>query len=557
MTFSAISSRERRKCSPPGRFDMNLPHQKADIAWEGFQRLEDLATAYWYSEVLFASLDLNIFGLLEDSPSAAGQLAAKTGYDPDALSRFLSALAAAGLIAEHEGFFSNGPLASRFLVPKSGAYLGDLLLYRRYLRSHWQRLGPRIRLGSGANDRSENESLEQYEERTLAYVRALDLQARLKSAETVERLKDMLVPAPRHVLDAGGGAGAWCRALRRQWPDVRAVLLELPDTIRAARKLYPHPEEWQGIETVAGSVLNPCIGGKRFDLILLSNIIHAYGPSEAADMLKHFAACLAPGGTVLVHDYLSDAHDADPVKGALYDLHMLINTYNGRVYRLEEMLAMLNSAGLRNVRFFHLQSDTSLFLAGPGQVSDNRLVSRPETLAVQAKAAGFSFARVMDAGGIAVEPWVRLKCRYGCPRYGRSLSCPPASPGEAEMRAVISRYRYALLVQGAPPSCLFHERLLGLERAVFLAGYPDALAFGAGPCPVCTACPEDGRCRFPEKARPSLEACGVDVYATARRAGLALSPVSHRQGFVKYVGLVLFDVKGNDEGPAGSGGFDS
>ena len=147
----------------------------------------------------------------------------------------------------------------------------------------------------------------------------------------------------------------------RQWPDLRAVLFELPDTIWAARKLYPDPEAWEGIETVAGTVLAPCIGGKHFDLILLSNIIHAYGPSEATDILKNFAACLAPGGTILVHDYLSDLHDVDPVKGALYDLHMLINTYNGRVYRLEEMLALLNGAGLENVRFFHLQSDTSLF----------------------------------------------------------------------------------------------------------------------------------------------------------------------------------------------------
>src|SRR5208283_4198854 len=129
-------------------------------------------------------------------------------------------------------------------------------------------------------------------------------------------------------------------------------------------------------------------------------------------------------------------------------------------------------------------------------------------------------------------------------------------PDEEEMGAVISRYRYALVVQGTPPSDSFHTQLLALERAVFLAGYTDALAFGAGPCPVCSTCPEDGRCRFPEKARPSLEACGVDVYQTASEAGLALSPVLHRQGYVKYVGLVLFDKKGTHASPAGPGCLD-
>jgi predicted metal-binding protein len=335
------------------------------------------------------------------------------------------------------------------------------------------------------------------------------------------------------------------------------VLLDLPDTIWAARKLYPDPKAWEGIETIAGTVLSPCVGGNHFDLILLSNIIHAYGPLEAADILKHFAACLAPGGTIVVHDYIADLHDVDPIKGTLYDLHMLINTYNGRVYKLEEMLSLLNGAGLGNVRFFHLQSDTSIFIAKPGRPGENRQLSYPAMLTAQAKRSGFSFARIMEAGDIAIEPWVRMKCRFGCSLYGRSLCCPPASPGEQEMSAVISRYRHALLVQGSPPSRSFHEQLLALERAVFLAGYPEALAFGAGPCPVCPSCPQSGGCRFPDKARPSMEACGVDIYETAHRAGLSLNPVSHRQGFVKYVGLVLFDKKGSHASPAGSGSLDA
>src|SRR5208283_4858904 len=111
----------------------------ADIASEGFQRLEDLATAYWYSEALFTSLELNIFGLLADRPATVDRLAEKSRYDADGLSRLLNSLVALGLIVEYEGEFSNGPLAARYLTPGNGAYLGDFLLYRRYLSSHWQR----------------------------------------------------------------------------------------------------------------------------------------------------------------------------------------------------------------------------------------------------------------------------------------------------------------------------------------------------------------------------------------------------------------------------------
>jgi predicted metal-binding protein len=534
---------------------MKLPHQHADIACEGFQRLEDLATAYWYSEVLFAALELNIFGLLGDGAASVDELVGQSGYEADSLSRFLRALAAVGLIVELDGRFANGPLAAHYLIPGTATYMGDFLLYRRFLTSHWQRLGARVRLGSRANDRTPDEAPEVYRERTLAYVRAMDLQARIKASEALEFLDQTCCPPPGRVLDVGGGAGAWCRALRGRWPQVRTVLCDLPETLAAARRLYPDPQSWEGIELLAGNILTPCLRGTQFDLIILSNVLHAYGASEAQAILDYCAGWLAPGGLVMVHDYLADLHEVDPVKGALYDLHMLINTYNGRIYRLAELVALLDHAGLPQVRLRHLRTDTSLLLASPEGSSACEQLAPQEMLTAQAQQLGFAYARVIKAAAIAVEPWVRLKCRCGCSHYDTSPGCPPYALDEAQMAAILSRYQHALLVQGTPPSKQFHEQLLALEKALFLAGHPKALAFGAGPCPVCSTCVADGRCRFPEKLRPALEACGVDVYATARRAGLTLNPVQHPLGYVKYVGLVLFDLKENYADPADPGNF--
>jgi predicted metal-binding protein/ubiquinone/menaquinone biosynthesis C-methylase UbiE len=535
---------------------MKQPHQQADIASEGFQRLEDLATSSWYSEVLFAALDLNIFDLLGDGPASVADLVEQSGYDADALGRFLASLVALGLIEEHQGNFANGPLAARYLISGQSGYLGDFLLYRRYLASHWPRLVARIRQGVSANDRPTAEPPEVYQERTLAYVRAMDLQARLKAAEALEYLGEYL-PRPRRILDLGGGAGAWGRAFRRQWPPVHTVLLDLPETLAAARRLYPDPADWEGIEALAGNGLTSCLRGQVFDLILLSNVLHAYGEVEAKEILAQSVDCLAPGGMILIHDYLADLQGSSPAKGTLYDLHMLVNTYNGRIYRLAELEAMLAAAGLKNIRLFHLASDTSILLAGPEASLGSGPITQTEMLAARAGKLGFPFARIIETSEVVVEPWVRLKCRFGCSLYGQSLCCPPFSLDEDKMRVILSRYRQALLVQGAPPSTLFHENLLALERTFFLAGYSEALAFGAGPCPVCPSCPADGRCRFPEKARPSLEACGVDVYETARRAGLSLNPVTHPQGYVKYLGLILFDKEEVHADPARPGRLNS
>ncbi len=532
---------------------MNFPHHKTDVAREDFQLLEDLATACWYSEVLFSALELNLFELLGAGSWSARDLAGMTGYDGDGVERLLAALVSLGLVLERDGRFENGPLAARYLLRGGEHYAGDFLRYRKFLAAQWERLAPRLRMGRAANDRPKVEPRAEYERRVLEYVRAMDFQARIKAAETRKMIASVVVPAPLRILDCGGGAGAWCRALLEEWPEARAVLLDLPETIDAARKIYVDASRWQGIEPVAGNALDGSFDEGCFDLVVLSNILHAYGPGEAESLLKEALRSLAPGGAILIHDYLADVQGNHLLKGRLYDLHMMLNTYNGRVYTLEELMEMCAAAGLKGVQLLDLPSDTSMLLARREASAGHRPASSHALFCAEARKLGFQFARVIESREVAVEPWVRLKCQFGCDRYHSSLQCPPFSPDERRMREILARYTHALIVQSTPPCRDFHDRLLALERALFLAGHDEALAFGAGPCPLCSDCPREGPCRFPGKARPSLEACGVDVYETARRAGLHLKPVVHRLGYVKYVGLVLFNSERNHAHFTGSG----
>lgn len=519
---------------------MPFPHQQADIACEDFQHLEDLATAYWYSEVLFAALEMNVFGMLGERPLSLDELAGETYRESEGLSRFLGTLVSLQLLIEHGGEYENSPLAARYLVPDQPEYMGDFLMYRRYFAPHWSRLGMRIRQGVSANDRPIPESLEGYGERVFNYVRAMDRQARLKAEEAGDHLESLIHHVPRRILDVGGGAGAWCRTLADRFPHAHAVLVDLPEVISAARALHPDISRWERIETVAANVLKPCIVDASFDLIVLSNILHAYGTDEAASIIRQAAECLTPQGTLLIHDYLTDGQSPHSVKGRLYDLHMMLNTYNGRIYNLGELQQMLDVTGLKNTLSFDLRSDTSIVLARREQPESHRRHSRKDMLLAHARQSGFQWAGIIQTDEVVVAPWVRLKCRFGCSHYGSSLVCPPFSPDEKQMRDLLSAYTHGLLVQGEPPAGRFHEGLLTLERKLFLGGHPEALAFGAGPCSVCPDCDVAGRCRFPAKARPSLEACGVDVYDTVRKAGIVLEPAQHPLSYVKYVGLVLF-----------------
>jgi predicted metal-binding protein len=86
------------------------------------------------------------------------------------------------------------------------------------------------------------------------------------------------------------------------------------------------------------------------------------------------------------------------------------------------------------------------------------------------------------------------------------------------------------------------ERFLArLERTIFLDGFYRAFALGAGPCRLCAVCDTARRCRHSELARPAMEACGIDVFATCRNAGIDMAVVRDYDARQKYVNLILIE----------------
>ena len=77
-------------------------------------------------------------------------------------------------------------------------------------------------------------------------------------------------------------------------------------------------------------------------------------------------------------------------------------------------------------------------------------------------------------------------------------------------------------------------------RRLFLDGYYKALAFGSGPCKLCPSCAPEG-CRFPGKAVPAMEACGIDVFATARAHGLEVRTLRVLGEERSHFGLILVE----------------
>ncbi len=124
---------------------MKLNFSHLDTANSGFQFLEDLSTAYWYSEMLFAAIELNLFELIESGNRNLKALSNASNCKEEELHRLMKGLQGLNLIHETDiGGWINSPVARYYLLPDSDDYMGNFILYRKYIKKGWQEIVERI-----------------------------------------------------------------------------------------------------------------------------------------------------------------------------------------------------------------------------------------------------------------------------------------------------------------------------------------------------------------------------------------------------------------------------
>jgi len=123
---------------------MTLLFLNADPAHTNFQYLEDLSTAYWFSETLFAAMELHIFDVIEKKFPTTHELAGAASCHEDELDRMLTVLNRMELITTVDGRWVNSQISRTYLTSESSSYMGNFLLYRKYMQSGWRSLTQKI-----------------------------------------------------------------------------------------------------------------------------------------------------------------------------------------------------------------------------------------------------------------------------------------------------------------------------------------------------------------------------------------------------------------------------
>jgi len=188
------------------------------------------------------------------------------------------------------------------------------------------------------------------------------------------------------------------------------------------------------------------------------------------------------------------------------------------------------------------------------QVSQEKLTADLERYCRLALELGASDAVIIPASHVTIDERVRLKCLVPrCLRAGETPNCPPNAPDLDLMRHAVERFSRAILlkcdveaVEQYDPrnartreerrkTLSFHRKsaevVYRLETQAYQDGYHLAMGFGGGSCKdylcngqVCQFL-DSGRCRFPHRSRPAMEAVGIDVIDLVNRVGWEAYPL--------------------------------
>ena len=252
---------------------------------------------------------------LADGPATAEAAARCAGYlDPGMVEKVLIVLAAMGLVARDGDRWRLTPKAEATLLPEAPLYQGNILAHHAQVGAFWADLEAVLRgeEGGWVYAPDGHDRMRSYRDfvlgmhnlamagRAAAFCQHVDLSGR------------------RTLVDVGGGPASYAMALCERYPSLSATVLDVPEAVEIARGLIERFGMADRVRAEVGD-WNDVEFGTNVDAILMSNVLHGPGRGARARLAKAHRA-LAPGGRLLVQDFVMNPDRTGPLVPAVFNL---------------------------------------------------------------------------------------------------------------------------------------------------------------------------------------------------------------------------------------------
>jgi ubiquinone/menaquinone biosynthesis C-methylase UbiE len=300
-------------------------------------------TAYQQTAAMRAAIDLDLFTTVAQGATTPAALAKACNASERGIRILCDRLVVDRFLTKNEGGYGLTPTASMFLDRRSGAYVGSAIafLMNPTIVESFASLTDAVRRGGTAL--GHDGTIAPDASVWVDFARAMKGLAGF-TAELVANLLELDAARPLKVLDVAAGHGMFGIAIARRHPRAEVTALDWADVLTVAQENARAAEVDDRVRLLPGDAFKTDLGS-GYDVVLLPNFLHHFDAPTCEQFLRRVRAALAPGGRVVVIEFIPNDDRVSPPDAATFALVMLATTPAGDAFTYAEYDEMLRRAG--------------------------------------------------------------------------------------------------------------------------------------------------------------------------------------------------------------------
>lgn len=296
---------------------------------ETAEELSEIAFSFMASKALFAGLHVDLFTVLADGPLSPQAIAEATKVPANRIVMLTTALASIGILTwTQDGKLQNAGAANAFLSRKSKYDFGDYLRYQID-----QQMYPfLLQLNAVMQGNLDDEAIASYrhwmadEEQASVYSESQHAGS-LGPGRTLARKVDLA--GANSLLDVGGGTGAMTISLCQAYPNLHSTIIDFPNVAEIGWRFVSDATLVDRVRYIPGNAIEVAWPGKQ-DAILMSYLLSGVPGGAVETLIGNAYSALAPGGKLMIHDFMVKEDRSGPALAALWQLQHMAFTPEAR-----------------------------------------------------------------------------------------------------------------------------------------------------------------------------------------------------------------------------------
>ena len=327
------------------------------------EQFSRMLSGYWISQSIYVAAKLGLADLVKTGPRSVDDLAKATGVHAPSLYRLLRALASVGMFAEeHDRRFASTPLAECLQSDLPGSQRSLAIMMGEEHFACYGRLIDAVKTGETVFDKIFGvgvfEVLGQHPEKGRIFDEAM---VGVHGRETAAMLEGYDFSGIGTLADVGGGNGSLLCATLLKYPQLRGMLVDLPNVVARAKANFEAAGVLDRCQVLSSNFFESVPGGA--DAYLMRHIIHDWDDQKATQILLQVHRAMAGRGKLLLVEGVVQPGN-DPSFTKLLDLTMLVIP-GGKERSEEEYRRLLAGAGFRLAKIVPTKSEISVIEAVP------------------------------------------------------------------------------------------------------------------------------------------------------------------------------------------------